>query len=233
MVAFTLPKNSRIGAGRDLQGAGRRQARARTFKIYRWNPDDGREPAHRHLRDRSRRVRADGSGRADQDQERDRPDADLPPLLPRGHLRLLRDEHRRRQHPGLPQADRGRDGRGQDLPAAAHGGGQGSGARPHRSLRPVRSDRALAAGRHAAAAGRRAAAEQGGARQARRPVGVHPVLLLHHLLPQLLVERRPLSRPGRAAAGLSLDRRQPRRGTRASGWTSWRIRSSSTAATPS
>ena len=25
----------------------------------------------------------------------DRPDADLPPLLPRGHLRLLRDEHRR------------------------------------------------------------------------------------------------------------------------------------------
>ncbi len=50
---------------------------------------------------------------------------------------------------------------------------------------------------------------RGGARQARRHVGVHPVLLLHHLMPQLLVERRPLSRPGDAARRLSLDRRQP------------------------
>jgi succinate dehydrogenase/fumarate reductase-like Fe-S protein len=33
---------------------------------------------------------------------------------------------------------------------------------------------------------------------------VHPLRLLLDLLPELLVERRPLSRPGRAAAGLSL-----------------------------
>ena len=32
----------------------------------------------------------------------------------------------------------------QDLPAAAHAGGQGPGARPHRALRAVRLDRALA-----------------------------------------------------------------------------------------
>ena len=45
--------------------------------------------------------------------------------------------------------------------------------------------------------------------QARWAVGMHPVLLLHNVMPQLLVERRPLSGPGRAAPGLSLDRRQP------------------------
>ena len=47
--------------------------------------------------------------------------------------------------------------------------------------------------------------------QARRALGMHPLLLLLHRLPQLLVERRPLSGPGHPAPGLSLDRRQPRR----------------------
>ena len=65
-----------------------------------------------------------------------------------------------------------------------------------------------------AAAGARAPAVAGGARQARRAVGVHPLLLLLDRVPELLVERRPLSRPRGAAAGLSLDRRQPRRGDR-------------------
>ena len=72
-------------------------------------------------------------------------------------------------------------------------------------------DPALAEDRDPAAARPRAAAIHGGAREARRAVGMHPVLLLHDLLPELLVERRPLPRPGRPAAGLSLDRRQPRR----------------------
>ena len=44
---------------------------------------------------------------------------------------------------------------------------------------------------------------------------------------------RPLSGPGRAAAGLPLGHRQPRRGRPASGWTTWKTRSASTAATPS
>jgi hypothetical protein len=51
-------------------------------------------------------------------------------------------------------------------------------------------------------------------REARRALRVHPVCLLLDLVPELLVERRPLSRPGRAAAGLSLADRQPRRGDR-------------------
>ena len=40
--------------------------------------------------------------------------------------------------------------------------------------------------------------------EARRALRVHPVRLLLDLVPELLVERRPLSRPGDAAAGLSL-----------------------------
>src|SRR4030095_9006924 len=77
----------------------------------------------------------------------------------------------------------------------------------------IRLDRALAEDQDAGARAR-AAAIAGGAGQARRALGMHPLLLLHHQLPQLLVERRALSRAGDPAAGLSLDRRQPRRGHR-------------------
>ena len=48
------------------------------------------------------------------------------------------------------------------------------------------------------------AADAGGALEARRALRVHPVRLLHDLVPELLVERRPLPRPRRPAAGLSL-----------------------------
>ena len=89
--------------------------RVRDFKHLSLEPGRRAESAHRHLRDRSRCLRSDGAGRADQDQERGRSDADLSPLLPRGHLRLLRDEYRRRQHAGLPEADRGGEGRGAHL----------------------------------------------------------------------------------------------------------------------
>jgi hypothetical protein len=105
-------------------------------------------------------------------------------------------------------------GRREDLSAAAHAGGEGPGAGSHRRLRAAAPGRALAQERHAAAAGRASGCREGGARQARRAVGMHPVLLLLDRLPELLVERRPLSRPRGAAAGLSLDRRQPRRGDR-------------------
>src|SRR3546814_9640167 len=54
----------------------------------------------------SRRLRPDGPRRPHQDQERDRSDADLPALLPRRCLRLLRDEYRRHQHARLHQIPR-------------------------------------------------------------------------------------------------------------------------------
>ena len=55
------------------------------------------EPAHGHLLGRGSHVRAHGAGCADQDQKRDRPHPHLPPVVPRGHLRVVLDEHRRHQ----------------------------------------------------------------------------------------------------------------------------------------
>ena len=49
---------------------------------------------------------------------------------------------------------------------------------------------------------------------------MHPVRVLFDLVPQLLVERRPLSWPGGAADRLSLDHRSARRGHGRNGWTS-------------
>ena len=43
MATFTLPKNSRIGTG-VTHKAEAGAAHTKTFKIYRWNPDDGQNP---------------------------------------------------------------------------------------------------------------------------------------------------------------------------------------------
>ena len=43
MAEFTLPKNSKIQPGRKFPAQGAK--RTRTFKVYRWNPDDGRNPS--------------------------------------------------------------------------------------------------------------------------------------------------------------------------------------------
>src|SRR2546429_569406 len=122
MAEFSLPANSKIGAGKTWP-APPSPKRPRNFRVYRWSPDDGKNPA-----------------------------VDTYPLDP-----------------------------------------------------------ALAAGREHGAPRQGVAAIDRGAREARRAVGMHPVLLLHDLLPVLLVEWRPLPRPGGAVASLSLDRRQPRR----------------------
>ena len=42
MAEFTLPRNSRVGTGKTVKAAN--AARTRTFKVYRWNPDDGKNP---------------------------------------------------------------------------------------------------------------------------------------------------------------------------------------------
>ncbi len=42
MAEFTLPANSKVGTGKSWPGTG--GTKVKTFKIYRWNPDDGRNP---------------------------------------------------------------------------------------------------------------------------------------------------------------------------------------------
>ena len=43
MVELTLPKNSKVGKGKTYKApAGAK--RVKEFKIYRWNPDDGKNP---------------------------------------------------------------------------------------------------------------------------------------------------------------------------------------------
>jgi len=43
MVEFTLPANSKVGTGKTVRApAGAK--RVKTFKVYRWNPDDGQNP---------------------------------------------------------------------------------------------------------------------------------------------------------------------------------------------
>ena len=43
MAEFTLPANSKIGAGKTVP-APPGATRVREFKVYRWNPDDGKNP---------------------------------------------------------------------------------------------------------------------------------------------------------------------------------------------
>ena len=43
MAEFTLPANSKIGVGETYKAAGAKNIK--TFKIYRWSPDDGRNPS--------------------------------------------------------------------------------------------------------------------------------------------------------------------------------------------
>ncbi len=109
MVQLTLPKNSKVTEGKTWpQRRPSAAKRVTEFRIYRWNPDDGKNP-----RIDTYYVDRDDCGPMVLDaliwiKIEHRSDADLPPLLPRGHLRLLLDEHRRHQHARL-HARHGRD----------------------------------------------------------------------------------------------------------------------------
>src|ERR1700720_2676408 len=125
-------------------------------------------------------------------------------------MRRLRDEPRREETARLSDANGRPEERDEsDNTAAAYAGAEGSHPRPFRAVRAVRADRALAAKRPAAARSG-APPVAGRARQARRLVGVHPVLLLLDLLPELLVEPGQVPRSLNPVAVLSLACRQPR-----------------------
>src|SRR4051812_11565333 len=142
---------------------------------------------HRYLFRQHGGLRPDGARRADLDQEHDRSNADLPPFVPRGCVRLLRDEYRRWQHAGLHQGDERNPRADQDLSAAAPAGGERPRTRSHQFLRAIRLDPALPADREPAAA-EGVEAEPRGPREARRALRMHSVRLLLDLVPELLVE---------------------------------------------
>src|SRR6202022_1561225 len=153
----------------DLAEAGGRDRDARVQGLS-LEPGRRQKSQRRYLFHRYRRLRPDGSRWPDLDQEPYRSDTDLPPLLPRGRLRLPRHEHRRPEHAGLHQVDARREGwRGEDQSAAASARGEGPGAGPHQFLRPICLDRAVAEDHHADAA-KGMAAEPRGPRKTRRPL---------------------------------------------------------------
>jgi 2Fe-2S iron-sulfur cluster binding domain len=105
MVQLSLPKNSVVAVGNTFIAASG-ATHVKTFRVYRWSPDDDANP-----RIDTYEVDLDTCGPMVLDalikikNEID-PDADFSAIMPRGSLRFLRDEHRRRQHVGLHQEHR-------------------------------------------------------------------------------------------------------------------------------
>ena len=208
MAEFTLPKNSKVQQGKTWpkpQGN-----RLQDFKIYRWNPDDGQNP-----RIDTYHVDMDKCG---------------PMVL--DALIKIKNEH----DPTLTFRRSCREGicgscamniDGTNTLACLKACDEVKGDvkiyplphmpvvkdlvpdltrfyAQHRSIEPwLKTVTPAPPGRMAAVARR--------PREARRPLRVHPVRLLLHVVPVLLVERRPLPRPGGPAAGLSLAHRLARR----------------------
>jgi ferredoxin len=231
MAEFKLPANSRVTEGKtygNVSGA----KRAKTFQIYRWDPDTGENP-----RTDTYEVDLDKCG----------------PMVLDALIKIKNEidptlTFRRSCREGIcgscamnidgtntlacTKAIGGERRRSRSIPCRTCRWSR-TWCRISPLLRAVRLDQAVAAERVAGAAGQGAPAVQGRPRKARRSVRVHPVRLLLDQLPELLVERRTLPRPGRAAAGLSLARRTAATRPPASGSTNWKIRSGSIAATPS
>jgi succinate dehydrogenase / fumarate reductase, iron-sulfur subunit len=84
MATFTLPKNSKIRKTGELHQA-LTGGKKRPFKVYRYDPDKGENPRY--------------------DTFEIDTDADLPPVLPRRHLRVLCDEYQRQKWSGLYHCD--------------------------------------------------------------------------------------------------------------------------------
>ena len=230
MVELTLPKNSKV-TGQAPQGAAGAK-KTREFKVYRYDPETARTRAGTLTKSISR-LRADGSRRADRHQERHRPDAHLPPLVPRRRVRFVRDEHWRRNTlactKGMDELPRRHD---HHLAAAASAGAEGSGAGPHQLHRAIRGDPALPANRDAEPDGewRQSPEERA------KLDGLYECILCaccSTACPSYWWNRERFFGPAALLQAYRWIDRQPRRETRASGSMRSKTRSSSIAATPS
>ena len=147
MVELTLPRNSRVKKGKvwpaETAANGKKPKRSKEFKVYRYDPDSGANPAMDTYT-----VDLDSCGPMVLDalikikNEID-PTLSFRRSCREGVCGSCAMNIAGRQHAGLHQGDQRLFGRGGDLSPAAHAGGQGSGARPHQFLRPIFLDRAL------------------------------------------------------------------------------------------
>merc|ERR1712032_1620772 len=117
---------------------------------------------------------------------------------------FLRDEHQRQEWIGVPSVYRTERKANRDPAVASLIRCQGSCARSHELLQSVQVDRAVAEaeGRQGKGTGR-VLPEPAGSTQARWDVRVHPLRVLHDLMPVVLVEPRVLPWTRRAHAGVS------------------------------
>ena len=214
MAEFRLPKNS-ASPRRAATGPPRSGKRLRTFKIYRYDPDSGANP-----RFDTYTIDLDKCGPMVLDALIKIKNEIDPTLTFRrscregicGSCSMNMDG---RNGLACTTRDRGLEGRGPDHAAA--GAWTWSRISSPTSPMPMPNMRSIQPWLKTvspAAVAQGAAAMPEDRAQARRAVRVHPVLLLHDQLPELLVEPGPLPRPGDPAPGLPLPRRQPRRGDR-------------------
>ena len=212
MAEFTLPKNSKITKGREHKAE--EGKRLKTFKIYRYDPDSGANPRYDPYT-----IDLDKCGPMVLDALIKIKNEIDPTLTFRRSCRegicgscsmnmdgtnglacttAIEDLKGEVQITPLPHMEVVKD----LVPDLTHFYAQ------YASIQPwLKTATPGAVAQGAAAVARRP-------REARRPLRVHPVLLLLDQLPELLVEQRQVPRPGDPAPGLSLARRQPRRGDR-------------------
>ena len=146
MAEFTPAARTREDSARaSAPFAARRAPRTRAgLQDLPLEPRGRPEPASGQLRNRPRRVRADGPGRPDPDQERDRRTLTFRRSCREGICGSCAMNIDGVNTLACTKRDRGHRRRRRDLPAAAHAGGQGPGSRPEPVLCPVRLDQAVA-----------------------------------------------------------------------------------------
>ncbi len=208
MAEFALPKNSKIGKGKHFPAKGAKNTR--TFKIYRWSPDDDQNP-----RTDTYEVDLDKCGPMVLDALIKIKNEIDPTLTFRRSCRegicgscamningtntlactkAIEDCGRGEvQIYPLPHMDVVKD----LVPDLTHFYAQYASIKPWLRTQSPAPDRERLQ-------------SPGGSQEDRRPVRVHPVRLLLDQLPELLVERRALPGPGDPAAGLPLDHRLAR-----------------------
>ena len=146
MARLKLPSNSKVESGK-THGAPPGATNVRRFVVYRWAPDEGSNP-----RTDSFEVDLDECGPMVLDALiRIKSEVDSTLTFRRscreGGLRVLLDEHRRRQLAGVHHPDPRRQGRREDIPPSPPSGDQGPRSRHEAVLRAVCVDQAVDARR--------------------------------------------------------------------------------------